>query len=112
MTMHVSSAPVPTFQAAHPTTPHPHRRAIALGLVGLGLLAFASAALPSTAASAPLSAPIAASVPEAAAISLSVPAGQNATGLGCWVTGDLVWSPEGTSKGDPADMARAACAGR
>jgi hypothetical protein len=112
MTMRVSPLPAPALQVAQPATPHPHRRAIAVGLVGFGLLALSAAALPSTAASAPASAPIAASVPEAAAVSLSVPTDQNAVGLGCWVTGDLVWSPEGTSKGDPADIVRAACGGR
>jgi hypothetical protein len=112
MTMRVSPPPAPTLQTAQHGTPHPHRRAIAAALVGFGLLALSTAALPSTAASAPASMPIAASVPDAAAVSLSVPTDQNAAGLGCWVTGEMVWSPEGTTRGDPAEMARAMCGGR
>jgi hypothetical protein len=105
MTMHVS----PTLQTSRHATPHPHRRAILVGLAGLGLLALSAAALPSSAASAPATEPIAASVSEVAAVSLSVPTDQKAAGLGCWVTGDMIWSPEGTSNGDPADMLHAVC---
>jgi hypothetical protein len=49
--------------------------------------------------------------PEPAAVQLGMPPDQNAAGLGCWVTGDLVWSPEG-SAGNPAAVARALCGGR
>jgi hypothetical protein len=68
MTTRVSPPPAPTLQTAQDGTPHPHRRVIALALAGLGLLALSAAALPSTAASAPVSAPIVAAVPEAATV--------------------------------------------
>ena len=112
MTMRVSPPPAPTLNTAQPATPHAHRRAIAVALVGLGLLALSAAALPPSAESAPASMAPAAAVSEAAAISLSVPTDQKAAGLGCWVTGDMVWSPEGTSGGDPAEMLRAMCGAR
>jgi hypothetical protein len=112
MTMRVSPPPAPTLQTVQRGTPHPHRRAIAIALAGLGLLALSAAALPSTAASAPASAPIGAAVAEPVAVSLSVPTDQRTAGLGCWVTGDMIWSPEGTARGDPAEMARAVCGGR
>jgi hypothetical protein len=107
MTMHASPLSVPTLQTPHHGTPHPHRRLIAVAIAALGLLALSAAALPSTAASAP-----AVAVAEPVAVSLSLPAEQKAVGLGCWVTGDMVWSPEETSIGDPAEIARAACGGR
>jgi hypothetical protein len=90
-------------------TPHPHRRGIAIGLAGLGLLALSAAALPSSAASAPASVAPAAAVAEPVAVSLSVPSEQKAAALGCWLTGDMVWSPEATTMGEPAEMARAVC---
>jgi len=55
------------------------------------------------------SAPLAARQPAALPSSLVVD--QNAAGLGCWVTGDLVWSPEG-STGNPAAVAQTMCGGR
>jgi hypothetical protein len=112
MTMRASTLSVPTLQPPDHGTPHPHRRLIAVALGALGLLALSAAALPSTAASAPASAAPAAAVAEPVAVSLSVPTDQKAAGLGCWVTGDMVWSPEGTSIGDPSEMARAVCGGR
>jgi hypothetical protein len=55
------------------------------------------------------SAPLAAAEP--IAIQPSMAADQSAVGLGCWVPGDLVWSPEG-SAGNPAAVAQALCGGR
>jgi hypothetical protein len=74
------------------------------------LLVLAFAGIAGYVASAPAnSAPaLAASEP---APQLSVPVGQNAAGLGCWVTGDLVWSPEGGA-GNPAALGQAMCGGR
>ena len=70
------------------------------------LLALAIGGLaPSVASSSTLAAP------EPAAHAVSMPVDQNAVGLGCWVTGDLVWSPEG-SAGNPAAVAQAMCDGR
>lgn len=112
MPMRVSPPPAPTLHPVHAATPHPHRRVIAIALAGLGLLALSVAALPSSAASAPASTAPAAAVPEAAAVSLSAPTDQNVAGLGCGVTGDLIWSPEGTTNSDPAEVMRAVCGAR
>jgi hypothetical protein len=73
-------------------------------------LVLAAAGLSPFVASAPVSsAPLAAPVP--APLQPSMAVDQNAAGLGCWVTGELVWSPEG-STGNPAAVAQTVCGGR
>jgi hypothetical protein len=90
---------------------HPRRRVLAFTLAGLGLMALAAGAgLAPAVASAPASAAPASAAPEPAALSLNAPA--NPAGLGCWITGDMIWSPEGNGDGNPAAMAQAMCGGR
>jgi hypothetical protein len=43
-------------------------------------------------------------------VSISVNADPKPAGLGCWVTGDMIWSPEG-SEGNPATFSRSVCGG-
>jgi hypothetical protein len=89
------------------------RRRLALSIAGFGLLALAAGwALAPSAASAP--APAVAPSGEIAAVGLSAPADLDNTriGRGCWVTGDMVWSPEGGAGGNPAEMVQALCGGR
>jgi hypothetical protein len=73
-------------------------------------LVLAAAGLSPFLTSAPVSsAPITA--PEPAALQPSMSVNQNAAGVGCWVPGHLVWSPEGSS-GNPAAVAQTVCRGR
>jgi hypothetical protein len=39
---------------------------------------------------------------------MSLSAEPNPAGLGCWVTGDMIWSPEG-SNGNPASFSQSVC---
>jgi hypothetical protein len=70
-----------------------------LGIVGLGALAPSAASAPASVA------------PEPAPVAVSLSADQKPAGLGCWVTGDMIWSPEG-GEGNPATFGRSVCGDR
>jgi hypothetical protein len=88
--------------------PQRRSRALAISLAALVLVALASAGLTSSFGAAPTDAAPAATL-TLAALRPALSADQLAAGHGCPVTGDLVFSPEGTTGGNPDVVARALC---